>query len=98
MAERKIAIITDSTCDIPRDLIECYGIRVIPQIVIWGDQQYRDRVTIQPEEFYQRLQTDPVRPTTAQVSEQDFLNRTERPGVVRVFGVGSFVYFLRQSV
>ncbi|OQY94875.1 MAG: hypothetical protein B6D39_00835 [Anaerolineae bacterium UTCFX2] len=73
MAKSKIEIITDSTCDIPDDLIERYGIRVLPQIVIWGDQQYLDRVTIQPEEFYQRLQTDPVRPTTAQVLEQDFL-------------------------
>lgn len=73
MADKKVTVITDSTCDIPAHLIERYAIRVIPQIVIWGDQQYLDRVTLQPEAFYERLLTDPVRPTTAQASEQDFL-------------------------
>lgn len=73
MPDRKIAIITDSTCDIPADLIERYAIRVLPQIIIWGNEQYLDRVTLQPEAFYERLLTDPVRPTTAHVSEQDFL-------------------------
>ena len=37
-------IITDSTCDIPEGLLEQYGIIVIPQAVIWGEQQFRDRI------------------------------------------------------
>jgi DegV family protein with EDD domain len=57
-----ISIITDSTCDIPQELIDQYGIIVIPQMVIWGEQQLRDRIDIQPVEFYQRLVSDPVRP------------------------------------
>ncbi|MBG0770081.1 MAG: DegV family protein [Anaerolineaceae bacterium] len=67
-----IAVITDSTCDIPDDLIEKYGIIVVPQYIIWGDQQYRDRVDMQPVEFYERLITDKERPTTAQASVGDF--------------------------
>lgn len=67
-----IAIITDSTCDIPDELIEKNGIIVVPQYIIWGDQQYRDRVDIQPVEFYERLETEPQRPTTAQASAGDF--------------------------
>jgi DegV family protein with EDD domain len=57
-----IGIITDSTCDIPEGLIDHYGIIVIPQMVIWGEQQLRDRIDIQPAEFYKRLVSDPIRP------------------------------------
>jgi DegV family protein with EDD domain len=57
-----IGIITDSTCDIPDELIRRYGIIVIPQMVIWGEQQLRDRIDLQPKEFYQRLETDTIRP------------------------------------
>jgi len=68
----QVEIITDSTCDIPQDLVEQYGIVVIPHFVIWGDQQYLDRIDLQPEEFYARLETDPVRPTSAQATAQVF--------------------------
>lgn len=57
-----IGIITDSTCDIPEDLINQYGIIVIPQVVIWGEQQLRDRIDLQPQAFYARLAADPVHP------------------------------------
>jgi len=63
-----IGIITDSTCNIPESFLEKYGIIVIPAVVIWGEEQLRDRIDIQPVEFYQRLVTDPVRPHTSQPS------------------------------
>jgi DegV family protein with EDD domain len=72
MSQRKVSIVTDSTCDIPQDLIKKYSIAVVPQIVIWGDQEYRDRVTIQPEEFYRRMVSDPVRPSSAAATIEDF--------------------------
>src|SRR5512143_1098508 len=65
-------IIADSTCDIPAELIERYHIDVIPQIVIWGDQELRDRIDLQPEEFYQRLSTSPQLPTTSQPTIKSF--------------------------
>lgn len=68
----KVQIVADSTCDIPQALIDQYHIRVIPNYVIWGEQQYLDRVDLQPLEFYQRLETDPLKPTSAQVTELDF--------------------------
>ena len=67
-----IGIITDSTCDIPEELIEKYQITIVPQYIIWGDQQYKDRVEMSPLEFYQRLETDTTRPTTSQASIIDF--------------------------
>lgn len=68
-----IAILTDSTCDIPEELIEAYKIIVVPHVIVWGDEQYRDRVDMQPTEFYERLESDPIRPTTSQAGEGDFL-------------------------
>lgn len=72
-----LAIITDSTCDIPEDLIEKHGIIVVPQFIIWGDEQYRDRVDITPKEFYRRLEEEDEKPTTSQAGVIDFLNAIE---------------------
>jgi len=74
MTNHKIALITDSTCDIPDDLLEKYDVAVVPSLVIWGDEVLRDRVDIQPEEFYERLERDPVFPTTSQPTPQDFFS------------------------
>lgn len=54
MAE-KIAIMTDSTCDIPREIIEELNIRVVPLRILFEDGEYRDQVDITAEEVYQRL-------------------------------------------
>ena len=72
-----IGIITDSTCDIPESLIREYGIMVIPQLIIWRDEQYRDRVDMQPEEFYQRLVSDKQYPTSSQAVIPDFVQAYE---------------------
>ncbi|HZW02969.1 MAG TPA: DegV family protein [Anaerolineaceae bacterium] len=67
-----VGIITDSTCDIPEALIEQHGIHVVHHTIIWGDSQYRDRIEMQPEEFYRRLAVDPHHPTTSQAGIPDF--------------------------
>ncbi|GAB4493917.1 MAG: DegV family protein [Anaerolineales bacterium] len=65
---KKVAIVTDSTAYIPKDLCEKYAITVVPQVLIWGEKTYEDGVDIQPDEFYQNLATAKVMPTTSQVS------------------------------
>ena len=67
-----IGIISDSTCDIPEDLVQQYGITIIPHYIIWGNQQYRDRVDMQPLDFYKRIVTDPAYPSSSQASIADF--------------------------
>ncbi len=67
-----IGIVTDSTCDIPEELINQYGITIVPLYIIWGSNQYKDRFEMSPLEFYQRLKTDPTRPTTSQPTINDF--------------------------
>jgi DegV family protein with EDD domain len=64
----KIAIVTDSTAYIPKDLCEKYSLTITPQVLIWGEKTYQDGVDIQPDEFYARLKTEKVMPTTSQVS------------------------------
>lgn len=64
----KIAIVTDSTAYIPSDLVEKYSLTIAPQVLIWGEETYQDGVDIQPDEFYERLKTTDVMPTTSQVS------------------------------
>jgi DegV family protein with EDD domain len=67
-----IEILTDSTCDIPDNLIDQYKIKIVPAYVLWGTEQFRDRIDIQPVEFYRRLTSDPQRPTTSMGSVADF--------------------------
>ena len=69
--DNSIALITDSTCDLPQEFIQQYNITVIPEIVIWGEEALRDRIDITPETFYQRLETDKRHPTTTLPSPAD---------------------------
>jgi len=67
-----IRVITDSTCDIPEHLVEQLGIVVVPQMLIWGEQQYRDRIDIHPGEFYKRLTIEHEKPRSSLASVADF--------------------------
>ncbi len=64
----KVAIVTDSTAYLPSDVLKEYSITVTPQILIWGDETFQDGVDIQPDEFYRKLETAKVMPTTSQVA------------------------------
>jgi len=76
--KNQIAVITDSTNDLPKEYIEKYDIRVVPLTIVWGDEQYLDGVEIIPEEFYSRLGTIPQHPTTSQPAPRDFLAAFDR--------------------
>jgi len=72
MVQRTIALVTDSTCDIPEDLIQQYDITVVPQFVLWEGEAFRDRIDLTPQQFYERLVTDPVYPSSAHPTPGDF--------------------------
>ena len=69
-----IKVVTDSSADLPAQLVEELGITVVPLYVRFGEEVYRDRVDISEDEFYQRLLRDPVHPSTTQPTPQDFTN------------------------
>ena len=70
---QRIALMTDSTCDIPLEWRTQYEITVIPLTIVFGEELYRDGVDITPEEFYERLPLTRPIPTTSQPAPSLFL-------------------------
>jgi DegV family protein with EDD domain len=68
----KIAIVTDSTCDLPQDLIDMYQINMLPINIHFGERHYLDKVTIHPEQFYVLLNHFNEFPKTSQINEKAF--------------------------
>lgn len=73
----KVAIITDSTTYLPKDLSEGLDIHVVPTVVIWNGEELRDGVDIQPGAFYERLAKSETMPTTSQPSPAAFKEKYE---------------------
>ena len=67
-----VKLVTDSTCDLPKELAQRWQITVVPCNVHFGDEVYKDGVDMGPDEFYSRLVASPRLPTTAQPSVNDF--------------------------
>ncbi|APV45086.1 DegV family protein [Dehalogenimonas formicexedens] len=68
-----IKVVTDSTADIPSQLVKDLGIVVVPSYVIFGSKSYRGGIDIAADEFYRKLLHEPVLPTTSQPTPQDFV-------------------------
>ncbi len=71
-SQSTVQIVTDSTSDIGQEDAERAGITIVPAYVFFGEEQFRDGVTIRSGEFYDRLQQGRTFPKTAQPSPQDF--------------------------
>jgi len=67
--KEKIGIITDSTCDIPREFLNKLGIKVLPLRILYQGREYRDGVDITAEAVYAHLEQEV--PTTSLPSPQD---------------------------
>ena len=68
----KVAIVTDSSPNIPDEIMKEQNINVVPLTIIWGEESLYDGVDITPVEFYQRLEKAKVMPSTSQPSVADF--------------------------
>ncbi len=70
----KIKIVTDSTSDLPKDLADKYDIEIIPLNVFFGEDRYKDKVTISPGEFYGMVESGIYEwPKTSQPSAKEFM-------------------------
>jgi DegV family protein with EDD domain len=69
----RVAIITDSTVNLPENFIKEYSISVLPQVLIWSGETYEDGIDITPSDFYNRLKSDKNMPSTSQVTPKSFL-------------------------
>lgn len=70
----QVVIVTDSTADIPKTVREQYGIEMVPLKVHFGHEMYMDAVTIQPDQFFDKLVQTTKLPTTSQPSPVEFLD------------------------
>jgi DegV family protein with EDD domain len=68
-----VSVVTDSCSDITQEEAQELGIRVVPVYLRFGDNEvYRDGVDIDCDEFYRKLETGPIHPSTAAPSPGDF--------------------------
>ena len=68
----KIKIITDSTLDLPADLVREKGIEVLPLLINFGEESYLDGVEINTHDMLERIEKENILPTTAQVTPSRF--------------------------
>ena len=68
----KIKIITDSTLDLPAELIREKNIEVLPLLINFGEESYLDGVEITTKEMIDKINATGVLPTTAQVTPNRF--------------------------
>jgi len=61
-------IVTDSTCDIPKQVMDEFAITIIPAFINFGEESYRDEVELSRAEFYRRISNLNVIPKTASPS------------------------------
>lgn len=71
----RIAIVTDSTSDIPKDMVKEHQITSVPLSVIFGEETFLDDgIQITIEEFYKKLRSEEKLPTTTQPTPRDFVD------------------------
>ena len=64
----RVALVTDSTCDLPQALLDAHRVHVVPLYLRFGEREYLDRLTLDPGRFYELAELAPVFPTSSQPS------------------------------
>ncbi|MFQ5860451.1 MAG: DegV family protein [Dehalococcoidia bacterium] len=78
--QRKVAVVTDSSCCLARGVIEEYEISVVPFELVFDDRVYLDGVDVQPAEFYKLLSRNHRLPTTSAPKPGSFLEAFQEVG------------------
>lgn len=98
----RIGILSDSSCDIPKELLEKYQIQTIPLTVSFDDEFYLDQLTIKPKQFIEKLKVSKELPKSSQPSIMDFVNRynyltTHYDSIISVHLNGKFSGMINSS-
>jgi uncharacterized protein len=91
LARRPVAVVTDSACDLPAEVIQAHGIHVTPLELVEEGRTYRDGVDITADEFHRRLGASGPLPTTSQPAPAAFLETFEQAAEEAEALVGVFV-------
>lgn len=73
----QIAIVTDSAADLPAEEVDRLGIHIVPVRLNFGDEEFLDKLTITPTDFYQRIAQSARPPQTSQPPPGDFRRQFE---------------------
>ncbi len=76
-SQRAVGVITDSGADLPREIAERLGVHMVPVRVSFGSEDFLDKVSLSPAEFYRRLRSSDVLPLTSQPPPGDFRRQFE---------------------
>jgi hypothetical protein len=71
--QKGVAIVADSSADLPDAVLDRHGIHLVPLQIIIGGETFQDRLQLHPEEFYRRMRTSAELPTTSQPTVGDFV-------------------------
>ena len=91
IARRPVTVVTDSACDLSKEVIRAHGIHVIPMSLVQGDKTWRDGVDITAEQFHEKLRSDQALPTTSQPAPVEFLRAFQAAGEEGESVIGVFV-------
>jgi DAK2 domain fusion protein YloV len=91
---RPVAVVTDSSADLSDPVLDRHHIALVPLQVMFGNEEFQDRIGLKPEEFYRRLRSARNLPTTSQPTPADFVRilrdaRAEADEVIAVLLAGS---------
>ncbi len=73
----QVAIVTDSAADLPAEEIDRLGIHVVPVRLNFANDEYLDKLTISPSDFYRKLASSEDKPQTSQPPPADFRRQFE---------------------
>ena len=84
----KIALVTDSSCDLPEEILKDYSILTLPLRVIYGDKEYRDNIDITPEEIYKRMPEEIPKTSMASISDAiDVFEKLREKGIKNILSI-----------
>ncbi len=78
LARRPVAFVTETTHDLPEEVIRAHGVHVVPLLLLMGDQVLRDSIDITAQEFHGMMERQEELPTTSQPAPADFLTYFRR--------------------
>ncbi len=72
--KKNVIITADSVCDMPKELLERYQVRMIPLTISEGDHSYKDGVDFTPDDIYELYDSQHLLPKTSAISPQEFVD------------------------
>ncbi len=70
---RPVAVVADSSADLPDAILDRHHIQLVPLQVMFGDETFRDRVELKPVDFYRKMRDSKAHPTTSQPTPGEFV-------------------------